>query len=581
MSIFKRKGSTSSLHTMEDFIDEDRELDFDDQPDLPEYEPPRSPARRSRSTERDDPSEDECLSFTKKHPLGRVLLDLATKQMALAKKLNFETGGLGELCSQFKNHVITERSVNTATIKTDLEELEDRILKKELAVYRVNQAVQAPTVFSSTPTLTTGSSSRVAELYRQFPIRSGQKFSGNNQQQNIVEFLENICHGQEAMNLSEDEFRVYFRKCFTGKAYEVVRNQLEHGHDFQEIFHTLLSTYDHRMAPHEAELKLFTWKIPKNFNLKRAEAYLRYLAERVASEAPPGHDRTTAYNSKAIAGLLSSLPQYSTLIAYNAKQNHSAKFGILPTFAQLCRSIEKYEKSINDDIKKNGASRYEQESSSPFSKIKKIFSSHNNNISFDDSSDFHNVPLLHTNFNSSRNNYNSRNSRSRNNFKSGRRTGNVSYNRNNFNSGRNNNNSNSSYQTNNTSASNNYNHARNNNINNGRRPNKRNNFQRPNRKVSNTRRPYNNPKFNVRKTTVNNINNANNYKIGSKKYCSLCGATSHNAVDLCYKMKTPKGDNVLVAPSAQPCTICKSKFNEELFHPEAYCWRNKNSSKKQ
>ena len=108
--------------------------------------------------------------------------------------------------------------------------------------------------------------------------------------------------------------------------------------------------------------------------------------------------------------------------------------------------------------------------------------------------------------------------------------------------------------------------------------------RRPSNRLSGppNRRPSGKPRPNARRLTMHNINRNGNNKIGSRKYCSLCGGTSHSAVDICFKMRTPKGDNVLVAPSAQPCTYCKSHFNTELFHPEPYCWRkNQKSSRKQ
>ena len=63
-----------------------------------------------------------------------------------------------------------------------------------------------------------------------------------------------------------------------------------------------------------------------------------------------------------------------------------------------------------------------------------------------------------------------------------------------------------------------------------------------------------------------------NYRESGSKYCSLCGATSHNSVDTCYKMRDDNFKVVSVVPIQKACSVCKLKLNKDLFHPEKFCF---------
>lgn len=63
-----------------------------------------------------------------------------------------------------------------------------------------------------------------------------------------------------------------------------------------------------------------------------------------------------------------------------------------------------------------------------------------------------------------------------------------------------------------------------------------------------------------------------NYRESGSKYCSLCGATSHNSVDTCYKMRDDNFKIVSIVPIQKPCSVCKNKLNKDLFHPEKFCF---------
>ena len=53
----------------------------------------------------------------------------------------------------------------------------------------------------------------------------------------------------------------------------------------------------------------------------------------------------------------------------------------------------------------------------------------------------------------------------------------------------------------------------------------------------------------------------------SDKYCPLCGNTTHNATDGCFKMRDAEGNILEVTPCYGDCTLC----NRGLKHPEELC----------
>ena len=57
-----------------------------------------------------------------------------------------------------------------------------------------------------------------------------------------------------------------------------------------------------------------------------------------------------------------------------------------------------------------------------------------------------------------------------------------------------------------------------------------------------------------------------------KKYCSLCGGSSHNASETCYKMKTDSNKIVEVIPTFDPCKTCLSRLDKKLYHPDKFCF---------
>ena len=65
----------------------------------------------------------------------------------------------------------------------------------------------------------------------------------------------------------------------------------------------------------------------------------------------------------------------------------------------------------------------------------------------------------------------------------------------------------------------------------------------------------------------------------NKKYCSLCGSNSHNASDICYKMRTDQNRIIQCVPSYDRCKTCYLETGKELFHAPKYCFLRPNYPK--
>jgi hypothetical protein len=66
-------------------------------------------------------------------------------------------------------------------------------------------------------------------------------------------------------------------------------------------------------------------------------------------------------------------------------------------------------------------------------------------------------------------------------------------------------------------------------------------------------------------------NNNNNSGASKRKYCSLCGLTSHNAANTCYRMIDNDNKVVRVVPTFDPCQLCLKVKNKRLYHPSTTC----------
>ena len=82
---------------------------------------------------------------------------------------------------------------------------------------------------------------------------------------------------------------------------------------------------------------------------------------------------------------------------------------------------------------------------------------------------------------------------------------------------------------------------------------------------------------NVQGTNFSNSNSKRHTR-GPPKYCSLCGTyNSHNASDLCFKMKDSNNKPIMIVPAQKACNICLKVKGVSLFHLEKFCFHEKDN----
>ena len=174
-------------------------------PRIRNTEQPSSSAMEQILTEELDPALLESIQFTKCHPIGAILVKLASDNTALAKKANLrgvETN-INDLCTSFHTAMQIEKEQRLDELSTAHEDIEHAIIHKDLNSHKLNTSVHPPHYFSETPKIT--SAAKSAEIQKLFPHNF--KFSGSKtDHMSVVEFLHILTTAQEQMHLTEKEF---------------------------------------------------------------------------------------------------------------------------------------------------------------------------------------------------------------------------------------------------------------------------------------------------------------------------------------------------------------------------------------
>ena len=424
--------------------------------------------------------------ITAEHPLGKLLLNIATQSNEIARKNNCfaNTLDLNDLCNDFNSSIQLER--NSLKDKFDNQnqdfltlapKIEQSILTKEINYAQANQSIQAPE-FSTLP-----STGQITEAAKIFPIK--KKFSGSNQ--NILEFLNEINFCQQNIKLNETEFLDLFLRCFTNNAYTVVSEYIQLGYKTQDIYLSLLQMFDNRIAPAEARRELAQYTAKKNSNIIAVQNKIMYLASRIASELPTGLTRNSMYDLESTRGLIRAVPTQSSQLISNSYNLLASKIQGAPNFVQLTKYILPYHDSINQDIKANGTN----------------FTSFLNRR----------TPMRQVTHGSKIYAINMQNGypeqKNRNNYRV--------------------------------------------NPNSGYNPLNRIDRVRTNNYQSNSR---------------HNLTPNTSFR---RKYCTLCGSSTHTSDQICYRMRTADNKIVEVIPTYAPCQECKRILGKELHHPSKFC----------
>lgn len=304
-----------------------------------------------------DPALAASIQFTQEHPIGAILIKLASDNTALARKANLrgvETN-INDLCTSFHTATILDKNSLENELARSHKELEYNLIAKDLNSHTINNAVKPPQFFSETPTLT--STAKLLEIQKILPRNI--KFSGaRTDNMSVVEFLNTLTEAQHQLVLTEMEFINRMIICSTGLAHELITEWRNNGENVETIYHNLLINFDNRLTPEDAKTQLSNFKIPKASSLAKAESQIMILASRTASALPEGPSRTIYYNLEACNSLIRALPPHSSSTTNNLYNQISARLGRAATFAELSRGLNLYRTTIDKDIKQHGGENH-------------------------------------------------------------------------------------------------------------------------------------------------------------------------------------------------------------------------------
>jgi hypothetical protein len=319
--------------------------------------------------------------------LGRLIFAINTKQNEGLEYNNMQGLNTKELCIEVASYMDElnkdiDQTVNTkinviqastekefnqklAQIKADIlkdvqitqieqkskfaEQFEDSYDKKKMEstthYYQQLATVKPPAYYSPTDQLT-GNPTLLKTAATVFPVR--WKFGGNSNHGGIIQFLEQMTNAQNVCQLSRDEFMGYLLTCTTGKAYDIVSINKFIDRSIEEIYDTLLTTYDKSITPEVAKMKLFHYNRPRSAMLQEIESEIIDLAAK-SSLPYKGEHRIAHFNHEAIEGLIRALPKNAKVRAKDIQQELSSP-NSLPSYHLFSKALKKYANTINDEL---------------------------------------------------------------------------------------------------------------------------------------------------------------------------------------------------------------------------------------
>lgn len=456
--------------------------------------------------------------FTKKHPMGTILLGMYRDSLTLADRAGIQemSCSLTELCKNFYSTMNMEKDNMQKNLRETAEQIQHDILNREINSHMMQLDFPVPKHYSPHPSLKYPI--QRGEAIKVFPVK-GKKFSGSNESGSpgIIEFLSNMNTAQEQCQLSEKEFKEFLLLCTTGYAHSLIIDWVNHEENVPTLYHNLLTFFDKRLSPEDARESLLKMKAAKYINLNKLVAKILSLAGRASSVLPPGEAQKSYFNSEAINALLHSLPPTSSALARNQLVILAAKLAGPVSFNVLCKSLNIFKNQIDDDIKKNGT---ESERKIPkfMGKTHKWNNGTNKHNEQPVSYSVNTPPVGGSKFEDNR----------------GYQRG----------PNRDNNTPRPTFQRQNNFQ------ARNQGQNGG------NHFQRGNNYRGNHKKSWGN-----RPGSQNHTLN----------YCSLCGHKDHKAADGCPFMVADNGKPIATLPMLGTCSVCPPSVHPKLHHPIPLC----------
>jgi hypothetical protein len=191
-------------------------------------------------------------TYTQNHPMGRILLDMATEEEK--SKKNNKNIKVERLCQNFYEAMQLEARNRERQFSQLIKQVEDNLVKRELTSHTVSMDIRPPQCFAPRPVLT--SIAQKNECLRLFPTRNKFGSFSKDQSVDVVEFLYAMNSAHEACKISKDEFKDMLLACTTGKPHSLIRGWITSGYDIDTIYHYLQVHFDKRLSPQEASLQL-------------------------------------------------------------------------------------------------------------------------------------------------------------------------------------------------------------------------------------------------------------------------------------------------------------------------------------
>ena len=301
----------------------------------------------------------KCLNLTQRDPLGSLLLDIVKWNQELAKKTNTKESvmGIPDLCTRFANNIRLQRQRIDNKLQLSTELVQTNIINNELHSHRINQALEAPTKFSSVDVLTTPS--KIADCAKLLPSRN-HKFTGGKKDtdMSVVEFLTTMNNCQEKVNMSKKEFLEMLINSTTGAPFLQITLFKANNESISHIYHQLMNMYDKRPTTQGAKDTLHKYRAPRTATLADAESYIMNLANRIAMSLPIGESRTNIYNLEACQAIIRAMPPNSKNQIQTLYNTISAKLNRACTFSELSMALNVYRTTIDEDLAQNGHVEY-------------------------------------------------------------------------------------------------------------------------------------------------------------------------------------------------------------------------------
>jgi len=295
-------------------------------------------------------------TFTQNHPMGRILLDMATKEEK-NKKSN-KNMKVERLCQNFYEAMHLDSINRERQFAQLIKQVEENLIKRELTSHTVSMDIRPPQCFNPRATLLTIAQKN--ECLRLFPTRNKFGNVSKDQSVDVVEFLYAMNSAHEACKISKEEFKEMLLACTTGKPHSLIRGWTSSGYDIDTIYHYLQVHFDKRLSPQEASLQLKSYRAPKSFSLADVQAHLMELASRACSQVPEGPSRTALFDLELTQSLIRSLPTESQKQVQTKFNDLSAKQRRAATAAELSQALHSIRHIIDEDIKKNGIDRHDR-----------------------------------------------------------------------------------------------------------------------------------------------------------------------------------------------------------------------------